>query len=132
VSGAPRCSEFQRGSSGGPKRFQYLPQIFDETQSEWGALRLALKSIATPAEFVAMRRSTQDAHYTAATVVQAIWTGLEHLGFCGGTVLEPAFGIGAFWGHMPTALRERSKCVSYIQVDSSPSLSTDKLKHLRS
>jgi N12 class adenine-specific DNA methylase len=93
-----------------------IPQIFDETQSDWGDLRLTLKTLATPAEFAAMRRSTQDAHYTAGPIIRAIWTAVERLGFSGGTLLEPAFGIGAFWGHMPLALRELSRCVA-VELD---------------
>jgi N12 class adenine-specific DNA methylase len=63
-----------------------------------------------------MRRSTQDAHYTSPTVVCALWAALEHFGFSGGRFLEPAFGIGHFWGLMPLHLRERSHAIP-VELD---------------
>jgi hypothetical protein len=40
-------------------------------------------------------------------VINGIWRALDHLGFSGGRVIEPAAGIGHFLGLTPEALRER-------------------------
>lgn len=41
---------------------------------------------------------------------------MEHLGFSGGRFIEPAFGIGHFWGCMPPHLRQRSHAIA-VELD---------------
>jgi N12 class adenine-specific DNA methylase len=93
-----------------------LPQLFDERQEDWGSLRAALHCICSDNEYRAMRRSTQDAHYTSLPIVDAMWRGLTHLGFAGGRVLEPAVGTGHFLGLMPGVVRQRSTALA-IELD---------------
>jgi N12 class adenine-specific DNA methylase/predicted RNA methylase len=69
-------------------------------------------------DYAAARRSTQDAHFTPQTVVEAIYRGVEQFGFAGGKVLDPALGSGHFIGLMPEALRSASK-VTGIELDPS-------------
>ena len=52
-------------------------------------------------EWAAARRTTINAHYTSAEVVQAIWSAVQELGFAGGRVLEPGCGSGNFIGFAP-------------------------------
>ena len=59
-----------------------------------------------PAELAAAARNTLNAHYTDASLVQAIWAGIRQLGFTGGRVLEPGCGSGNF-----IALRPRRRPV---------------------
>lgn len=54
-------------------------------------------------------QSTQYAHYTSAPVIQAIWNGVQRLGFTGGRVLEPGMGIGSFNMLMPDVLHDTSR-----------------------
>jgi N12 class adenine-specific DNA methylase len=57
------------------------------------------------AEYAAAARSTLNAHYTDAALVQAIWAGVTRLGFTGGSVLEPGVGSGNFLAFAPEGAR---------------------------
>ena len=52
-------------------------------------------------EYESARASTLNAHYTSPTVINAIYDGLENLGFKTGNILEPSMGIGNFFGMLP-------------------------------
>lgn len=82
---------------------QGLSQMFDEDRPEYQAQREQLRSLLTPAEYDAARRTTVNAHYTDPAYVQAMWTAVEALGFTGGRVLEPGCGSGTFIGSAPAA-----------------------------
>lgn len=60
-----------------------------------------LKSLLSPAEYSAARRTVRNAHYTDAGYVSAIWDTMGRLGFHGGEVLEPGSGSGTFMGLAP-------------------------------
>ncbi len=53
----------------------------------------------------AAARSTLNAHYTDAALVQAIWAVANQLGFDGGLVLEPGCGSGNFIGFAPATVQ---------------------------
>lgn len=81
-----------------------LPQVFDPKNEQWAAEYRELQSLLSPDDYVAARRSTQDAHYTSETVIRGIYQGLSRLGI--GTdeplhILEPSAGIGNFIGLCP-------------------------------
>jgi N12 class adenine-specific DNA methylase len=61
--------------------------------------------VITKAEWDSFAASTLNAHYTAPEIAQAVWTGVEKLGFTGGRVLEPAVGIGHFIGTVPDSIK---------------------------
>lgn len=86
-----------------------MPQAFDPANESWRSQFDTLREVLQGDEYDAARRSTQDAHYTALPVVEAIYAGLQRMGFEGGEILEPAVGSGNFVGMVPEALRERSK-----------------------
>jgi N12 class adenine-specific DNA methylase/predicted RNA methylase len=93
-----------------------LPQAFDHRNSEWSQEYKQLASMLSREEYEKARRSTQDAHYTPASVVSAIYQGLSRIGFTGGRVMDPAVGTGHFVGLMPDAMRERST-ITAIELD---------------
>jgi RNA polymerase sigma factor (sigma-70 family) len=68
---------------------------------QWGEGYRALKELLTPEEWAMARDSTENAHYTDRRVIGAMWSALEKMGFRGGRVLEPAGGVGHFFGLMP-------------------------------
>lgn len=68
--------------------------MFDHTRSEFAWARNALASLLTAQELAAAARSTLNAHYTDAALVQAMWCAVQRLGFDGGAALEP--GCGSF------------------------------------
>jgi hypothetical protein len=71
--------------------------------------QLLADGLISKEEYDSMKRSTINAHYTSAQVVGAIWRMVSRLGFKGGTILEPATGIGNFFGLMPPEIHGQSK-----------------------
>src|SRR6266567_2834255 len=72
---------------------------------EWNAIATELSQLLTSEEYESARATTPNAHFTSPLVIQAIWNGLEKLGVRQGIeVLEPAMGIGHFFGLMPEAM----------------------------
>lgn len=83
-----------------------IPQIFDEEHTDWKERREVLRGLLTPDEYTSARASTLNAHYTSPTVIRAIYQGLANLGFQQGNILEPACGIGNFFGMLPEQMAE--------------------------
>ena len=82
-----------------------IPQAFDPRNDDWKNEYEKLKTVLDDAEYSEARRSTLNAHYTSPVVINAIYEGLANLGFEKGKVLEPAMGIGNFFGVMPENMR---------------------------
>ena len=73
---------------------------------EWRNAAEEVRKILTEDEYSSARSSTPNAHFTSVLVISAIWDALEHLGVADGVrVLEPAMGVGHFFGLMPESLR---------------------------
>lgn len=94
-----------------------LPQIFDEHNMDWVKPAQHLRELLTDTEFASARATTLNAHYTSPTIIRGMYAALEHLGFHGGRVLEPACGIGHFLGLMPEAMLRQSRFTA-IEIDS--------------
>jgi N12 class adenine-specific DNA methylase len=94
-----------------------IPQAFDGMNKQWASVAEELAALLTDEEYARARESTLNAHYTDIPVVRDIWSGLQHMGFTGGKVLEPSAGSGNFLGAMPTALRSRTQ-ISAVELDS--------------
>jgi len=73
----------------------------------WEEIGASLEAAVAPAEYAALQRATQYAHYTPEAIIRALWRAAERLGFCGGRVLEPGMGTGLFFALLPDALRPR-------------------------
>jgi predicted RNA methylase len=86
--------------------------VFDEARSEYAWVRERLAGLMPDAELAAARRTTLNAHYTDAALVQAIWQGVRSLGFTGGRVLEPGCGSGNFIAFAPAGAQ-----VTGIELD---------------
>ncbi|MBA4182299.1 MAG: helicase SNF2, partial [Anaerolinea sp.] len=95
-----------------------LPQVFatPEEAPQWQAEQEELKAFLEPGEYESARATVLNAHYTAPTVVRAMYAALDRLGFKGGRVLEPACGLGHFFGLMPPEIAARSELVG-IEID---------------
>lgn len=83
-----------------------LPEVFDDSKENWQAEYTELKSLLTDAEYIAARGSVLNAHYTSPTVIKAIYSGLAKLGFENGKILEPACGVGNFFGLLPEPMQQ--------------------------
>ncbi len=94
-----------------------IPQVFAWHEApDWQPQRERLKALLSNEEYEAARASTLNAHYTAPVVVSAIYEAVERLGFKHGRVLEPAAGIGHFFGLMPEEMSVRSRLTG-IELD---------------
>jgi N12 class adenine-specific DNA methylase len=82
-----------------------LPQAFDENNSQWAKEYAELKELLTDEEYTSARASTLNAHYTFPTVIKAMYACLENMGFKTGNILEPACGIGNFFGLIPDSMK---------------------------
>ena len=94
-----------------------LSGVFDQRKTEWSKEYNELKELLTDEEYRAARASTTDAFYTDIPVVKAMYAGLETLGFTGGRMLEPSAGVGNFVGAMPSALSEKVKSWTMVELD---------------
>lgn len=85
-----------------------IPQAFDSNNTQWTSEYKELRELLTDEEYTAAKGSVLNAHYTSPTVINAIYKGLETLGFEGGNILEPAMGVGNFFGVMSEDMRQNS------------------------
>ena len=83
-----------------------LPQAFDAENASWQKEYQQLKSILTDEEYAAARGSTLNAHYTSPVVIRAMYEALDSMGFRDGNVLEPACGVGNFFGCLPESMSQ--------------------------
>ena len=81
-----------------------IPQAFDESNAAWSKEYAELKELLPEAEYASARASTLNAHYTSPTVIRAIYDAIERMGFRTGNVLEPACGVGNFFGLLPESM----------------------------
>ncbi len=81
-----------------------LPMAFDEQQ--WPNEYRELKSLLSENEFESARESTLNAHYTSPVIIRAIYEAVERMGFRRGNILEPAMGIGNFFGCAPASMSD--------------------------
>lgn len=82
-----------------------LPQAFDEANEKWAAEYAELKELLTQEEYASARGSTLNAHYTSPTVIQSIYEAVGRMGIQPETVLEPAMGVGNFFGLLPETMQ---------------------------
>ena len=83
-----------------------LADAFDESKSAWAGEYQELKSLLSDTEYASARESTLNAHYTSPVIIRSIYEALENMGFEKGNVLEPAMGIGNFFGMLPGKMQE--------------------------
>ena len=94
-----------------------IANAFDSRKPDWSKEYTELKDLLTDEEYRAARASTMNAHYTSPTVINAIYSALDNMGFDGGKILEPAMGIGNFFGAMPENIRANSD-LHGVELDS--------------
>ena len=83
-----------------------VADAFDDRKAEWSKEFAELKETLTPEEYAAARSSTLNAHYTSPTVIRSIYEALGNMGFTTGNILEPACGVGNFFGCLPSEMSD--------------------------
>ena len=93
-------------------------QIFsDNCDDGWHKLANEVKEILTEEEFLSARASTINAFYTSPKIINFIYNVLLKMGFDGGVILEPACGVGNFFGLIPEKLHIKTRRVG-VELDS--------------
>ena len=82
-----------------------LADAFDESRESWKGEFVELYTALSPEEYAAARASTLNAHYTSPTVIKAIYEAVGNMGFQIGNILEPAMGVGNFFGLLPQEMQ---------------------------
>ncbi|MGN0678922.1 MAG: YodL domain-containing protein, partial [Oscillospiraceae bacterium] len=94
-----------------------LAQAFDPTKEQWSKEYKQLRELLTDDEYKAAAESTLNAHYTSPEIIEAMYKALENFGYEGGNVLEPAMGVGNFFGCMPDGISKESNLYG-VELDS--------------
>ena len=82
-----------------------LADAFDESKDNWKDEFAELYATLSQEEYAAARASTLNAHYTSPTVIKAIYEAVGSMGFQTGNILEPAMGVGNFFGLLPQEMQ---------------------------
>ena len=90
-----------------------LSEYFKESNPHYDEL----KNLLTENEYDSARASTLDSFYTPPIIIDSIYAVLENSGFNGGNILEPAMGIGNFFGKIPDSISENSELYG-VEIDS--------------
>ncbi len=95
-----------------------LSNVFGHHQpEEWRSTARTVKELLTGPEFESARASTPNAHYTSPIVIEAIWNALDRFRLeRGAQILEPAMGVGHFFGLMPESLQSGHR--TGVELDS--------------
>lgn len=93
-----------------------LSEVFDKDNNSFSNEYAQLKSLLSEDEYGMARASTLNAHYTSPTVIKAIYDVVDRMGFTTGNILEPACGIGHFFGMLPDSMQ--SSNLYGIELDS--------------
>jgi len=83
-----------------------MSETFNTWRTEWDAIRKELQGVLDADEYQAAADSTSNAMYTPPRIIKAMYAAVIGFGFRGGSVLEPASGVGHFFGLMPPELRK--------------------------
>lgn len=86
----------------------WMKRRWDDDTDAWAKEKLQLLELLTPEEYAQARSSTLNAHYTSPVVIKAMWDAVRRFGWTGGKVIEPAVGVGHFFGLMPADLAKAS------------------------
>ena len=93
-----------------------LSMAFDENNAVWAEEFKELNASLSPEEYRAAMESTLTAFYTPPVVIKAMYEALDHMGFSGGTILEPSCGTGNFFGLLPD--RMAGSTLHGVEIDS--------------
>ncbi|MCR4745746.1 MAG: DEAD/DEAH box helicase family protein [Lachnospiraceae bacterium] len=83
-----------------------LADAFDDTKSNWSSEYHELKGILTAEEYNSARESTLNAHFTSPVIIRNIYEAIGQMGFENGNILEPAMGVGNFFGMLPEVMKD--------------------------
>lgn len=83
-----------------------IADAFDPAKENWAKEYSQLKELLTPEEYQSAQGSVLNAHYTSPTVIKAMYQAVENMGLRPGNILEPAMGVGNFFGLVPEGMEQ--------------------------
>lgn len=84
-----------------------LANAFESDNDKWKNEYSELKGLLTDEEYTAARSTVLDSFYTDTAIVDSIYGIIRNAGFEDGNILEPAMGVGNFFGRLPEELRDK-------------------------
>lgn len=84
-----------------------LANAFESDNDKWKNEYSELKGLLTDEEYTAARSTVLDSFYTDTAIVDSIYEVIRNAGFEDGNILEPAIGVGNFFGRLPEELRDK-------------------------
>ena len=101
-------------------KYQYGDQLAATLRwiEEWQEIHNQIREALTEDAMEQAYESSEYAHYTSRTVINAIWSAVDRLGFRGGSALEPAVGVGHFVGLQPEGAGRSNTSWLLIDKDS--------------
>ena len=84
-----------------------LANAFESDNDKWKNEYSELKGLLTDEEYTAARSTVLDSFYTDTAIVDSIYEVIRNAGFEDGNILEPAKGVGNFFGRLPEELRDK-------------------------
>lgn len=109
----PKEQEIMSGYAG----WGGLSEAFDSSKEKWAEEYAQLKELLTEEEYASAKASVLDSFYTPPYIIESIYSALKNMGFDGGNILEPALGVGNFFGKMPEAMYKESRIYG-TEIDS--------------
>jgi len=83
-----------------------IAEAFEENRRGWENEYSELKKLLSEGEYKSARDTVLNAHFTSPLVIRNIYETLERMGFKKGSILEPAMGVGNFFGMLPESMQE--------------------------
>ena len=93
-----------------------LADVFDVKKTTWNYEYRELKQLLNDEDYKSARESTLTSFYTPPFVIESIYKAIENMGFRHGNIIDPACGIGNFFGKVPDSLS--SSKLYGIEIDS--------------
>lgn len=84
-----------------------LANAFESDNDKWKNEYSELKGLLTDEEYTAARSTVLDSFYTDTAIVDSIYEVIRNAGVEDGNILEPAMGVGNFFGRLPEELRDK-------------------------
>ncbi|NCB93610.1 MAG: DNA methylase [Clostridia bacterium] len=81
-----------------------IPEVFDAENPSWHSEYERLLGLLSSEEYDMARASVLNAHYTQPIIIESMYQALSNMGFAKGNILEPAMGVGNFFGMLPETM----------------------------
>ena len=94
-----------------------LQNAFNRKNTFWQKEYQELKELLPKEEYRNARATVLTSFYTPKEVLDGMYHAIQHMGFHGGKVLEPALGIGNFYHAIPKGLRDTTE-LHGVELDS--------------